>query len=293
MKILLCSDGTPASDNAAQLCRALISQCEATITLLGIAEQPVDEQPLRSALEKTAASLRMGKAAVEIAVCAGDPILQILQATTSDTYDLVIIGTRGRGPSDFYLRSARTYEVIKAIEPPVLVAIGDCEEVKRILVCTGGKHYIDSAVNLTADVAICAGASVTLLHVMAEPPAMYADLVALEEDVNRLIESGSELGLNLLAEKDTLEKRGVRTEIQIRHGIVIDQIFKQVREGNHDLIVTGSSQAHGFRYYIMGDLTREILNRANIPVLVARASVLAPVKNLWNSVQAIFGAGHK
>ena len=45
-----------------------------------------------------------------------------------------------------------------------------------------------------------------------------------------------------------------------------------MREGKHDLIVTGTSQARGpFRHYIMGDLTRGILNRADCPVLVARA----------------------
>ena len=57
-----------------------------------------------------------------------------------------------------------------------------------------------------------------------------------------------------------------------RHGLALDQIFAEVREGEHDLIVTGTSQARGpLRHYIMGDLTRGILNRADCPVLVARA----------------------
>jgi len=60
--------------------------------------------------------------------------------------------------------------------------------------------------------------------------------------------------------------------VRIRHGLALDQIFAEVREGEHDLIVTGTSQARGpFRHYIMGDLTRGILNRADCPVLVARA----------------------
>ena len=53
---------------------------------------------------------------------------------------------------------------------------------------------------------------------------------------------------------------------------MIDQVFAEVHEGNYDLIVTGTSQARGLlRHYIMGDLTRGDLNRANVPVLVARA----------------------
>ena len=58
MKILLCSDGTPSSDEAARLTRLLIGQCQAEITLLGIVEQPRDEQPLRAALETEAQLLR-------------------------------------------------------------------------------------------------------------------------------------------------------------------------------------------------------------------------------------------
>ena len=107
---------------------------------------------------------------------------------------------------------------------------------------------------------------------MAEPPAIYADLVRLEEDVDRLLASNSELGLGLRGQKESLEKMGIKVEVRIRHGLALDQIFMEVSEGEHDLIVTGTSQAKGaFRHYIMGDLTRGILNRADCPVLVARA----------------------
>jgi nucleotide-binding universal stress UspA family protein len=112
---------------------------------------------------------------------------------------------------------------------------------------------------------------VTLLHVMAEPPAIYADLVRMEEDVDRLLESKSELGTNLRRQKRELECLGVSAAVRLRHGIVIDQVFEEASEGDYDLIVTGSSPARGlFRHYIMGDLTRSILNHANCPVLVAR-----------------------
>jgi nucleotide-binding universal stress UspA family protein len=78
--------------------------------------------------------------------------------------------------------------------------------------------------------------------------------------------------------------------VRLRHGIVIDQLFDEVRGGNYDLIVTGTSQARGLlRHYIMGDLTRSILNRANVPVLVARAGAAKPARTLWKAVKALFG----
>jgi len=179
--------------------------------------------------------------------------------------------------------------VIKTVQPPVLVAIGEREQLKRFLVCTGGKEFIEQAVQFTGKLAAAVNASVTLLHVMAEPPAMYADLVRLEENVDQLLESKSELGTNLRRQKRELERLGVSADVRLRHGIVIDQVFEEAREGNYDLIVTGTSQARGLlRHYIMGDLTRSILNRASVPVLVARAGPAKPGRTLWKAIKGLF-----
>jgi len=272
MRILICSDGTDPADNPTRLGGLIAGPCQSATTLLGIIEKADDEQPLRAALESEAAGLRAQKIAPEIVLRSGEPIRQILAETATKEYDLVIIGARRKGSGGMYWRPEKTYEVIKAVPPPVLVAIGACDKLRRVLVCTGGKHYIDDAVKLAGEIASCLGATLTLLHVMAEPPAIYADLVRLEEDVERLLTSDSELGRNLRGQKETLEKMGLTVELRIRHGLALDQIFAEVREGGHDLIVTGTSQSKGtFTHYIMGDLTRGILNRADCPVLVARA----------------------
>jgi nucleotide-binding universal stress UspA family protein len=174
----------------------------------------------------------------------------------------------------------------------VLVAIGECKQLKRFLVCTGGKEFIEPAVQFTGKLAAAVDASVTLLHVMAEPPAIYVDLVQLEEDVDRLLESKSELGTNLRRQKRELENIGVSAAVRLRHGIVIDEVFEEVRRGNYDLIVTGTSRARGLlRNYIMGDLTRSILNRADCPVLVARAGKPKAARTLWKAFKGLFSGG--
>jgi nucleotide-binding universal stress UspA family protein len=289
MKILICSDGMPASENAIELTALLAGPLKAEITLLGVVEKSNDERPLREALEKQARSLRTQNAQPEIIVHAGEPIRQILDQTSKTSYDLVIIGARWTGATGHYWRSEKTYEVIKAIQPPVLVAIGECKHLKRFLVCTGGKEFIEQAVQFTGEIAAALGASVTLLHVMAAPPAIYVNLVQLEENVDQLLESKSELGINLLRQKKELGYLGVPAEVRLRHGIVIDQVFEEARAGDYDLIVTGTSQARGLlSHYIMGDLTRSILNRANCPVLVARAGKPKVTRTLWKAIKGLF-----
>jgi nucleotide-binding universal stress UspA family protein len=292
MKILICSDGMPSAETAIQLGGLLGAALKAETALLGISETSSDESPLRQALQKQAESLRGHGVSANIIVQSGEPVRQIADETAKTSYDLVIIGARWIGATGHHWRSEKTYEVIKSIQPPVLVAIGDCEQLKRFLVCTGGKEFIEQAVQFTGKLAAALHASVTLLHVMAEPPAMYADLVRLEENVDQLLESKSELGTNLRRQKRELERRGVSTEVRLRHGIVIDQVFEEVHAGDYDLIVTGTSRARGLlRHYIMGDLTRSILNRANVPVLVARAGPPKAGRTLWRAIKGIFGGG--
>ena len=120
---------------------------------------------------------------------------------------------------------------------------------------------------------------------------MYADLVRLEEDVDRLLQSGSELGANLLAQKESLERLGVRATIRLRHGLVLPQIFAEIRESNHDLIVVGTARSRGpFGHYMMGDVTRRIVNRAPISVLVARATKTDEIfhPGIWNALRKLF-----
>ena len=290
MKILICSDGTQSAQPAIRLGGLLAGPLKAETTLLGIAETEQDEHPLRDALHTQAQSLQSHGVSPEIVVHSGEPVHQILDQTSKSNYELVVIGARWTGAVGEYWRSKKTYEVIKTVQPPVMVAIDERKELKRFVICTGGKEFIEQAVQFTGRLAAATGASVTLLHVMAEPPAMYSDLVRMEEDVVQLLQSKSELGTNLRRQKRELERLGVSAEVRLRHGIVIDEVFAEVREGNYDLIVTGTSQARGLlRHYIMGDLTRSILNRASVPVLVARAGTPKPARTLWKAIKGLFG----
>lgn len=289
MNILICSDGTPASDDAAQLGGELARATKARVTLLGIVEKPGDEQPLRQALDRETNILRQSGVELGTIIQTGEPTAQILGETSARKYDLIVIGSRRKDHSGHFWQSQRTYEIIKAVEPPVLVAICKHDGLSRILLCSGGKRFIDDAVRLTGTVAAALHAGVTLFNVMAEPPAIYAHLIEMEEDVDALLASRSELGRNLAAEKKVLEKLGVSVNVRVRHGFIVDQLLNEIREGNYDLIVSGSSRARGpLQHYIMGDVTEAILENADCSVLVARSQPIKTAKGFWQSLAELF-----
>lgn len=271
MKLLICTDGSAQAENAVRFGGMIAEKSQAEATILAITEKPGEEDAVFDSLRRAQQMLKERGVSAEVITKAGEPIEEIVKRADETSYDLVVIGAVRKGTRGPFMMSAKAYKIIKAVAPPVLVVIGGRETIKRILVCSGGEKYIDRAVEFSGAIARGTGASITLFHVMAEPPAVYTDLIKMEEDVNLLLHSSSGLGENLRREKESLEAMGVSAEVRLRHGLVISEVFKEIRRGDYDLVVTGSSPESGnLRSYIMGNITREIVNRSECPVLVVR-----------------------
>jgi nucleotide-binding universal stress UspA family protein len=271
MRILICSDGSTQADNAISFGGMIAEATHAETALLGITERPAEEDAIFDSLKRGLQLLKDKQVSAELIIKSGEPIEEIVKRTQETSYDLVVIGALRKGTRGPFLMSAKAYKIIKAVEPPVLVVIGDRKSLKRVLVCSGGEKYIDKAVEFAGLIAAAARARVTLFHVLNEPPGALTDLARIEEDVNLLLHSNLDLGQNLRREKEALENMGVDNEVRLRHGLVLSEVFKEIKRGDYDLVVTGSSPIGGnLRTYIMGNITREIVNRAECPVLVVR-----------------------
>jgi nucleotide-binding universal stress UspA family protein len=271
MKILICNDGSEQGERAMRLGAIVAGACQAEVTLLGIQESPGASQELLDSLKRGQSLLEDKKIHAELITKSGKPIEEIVKRTRETVYDLVIIGAARKESRGAFWMSSKSYKLIKEVRSPVLSVAGKTTPIiNRILICSGGKRYIDDAVLLTRTIAAGLNASVTLLHVTSEPPGILAHLPRMKQDAEFLLRSQSELAQNLRREKETLEAMGVRTEAKLRHGSVLEQVLREIREGNYDLVVTGSALSRSFRTYVLGDITREILNRATCAVLVAR-----------------------
>jgi nucleotide-binding universal stress UspA family protein len=115
------------------------------------------------------------------------------------------------------------------------------------------------------------GARPTILHIVDPMPAMYTGLEQMEETLAEMLQSESEKARALMAAVQTVDATCTDSEIKLRRGIVADEILLEAAEGDHDLIVMGSSRVGtGLVRVLMGDLTREICVRSHRPVLVVR-----------------------
>ena len=290
MRILICTDGSQQAENAVEFGGLIAAACQAETDLLGITEHKGEEDAIFDSLKRGQKLLKDLNVDAEAVSKVGDPVDEIVKRTEKTEYDLVVIGAVRKGLRGPFMMSAKAYGIIKAVEPPVLVVLGSRKSLKRILVCSGAYKYIAKAVEFVGQIAKVSGAKVTLFHVIAEPPALYADLIRLEEDVDLLLKSNSGLSQTLRREKELLEKMGVDNELRLRHGLVTREILREVRRSDYDLIVAGSSRGRGVLVnYILGSITRELLNRANCPVLVVRSEEPTVIGRALKKFTAAFG----
>ena len=287
MKLLVCTDGSEQADRAVRLAADLAVACQANVTLLGIKETAGKSEPILAALARSQQFLENHRVVVEAVTKAGDPIDEIVRRTEDSNYDLVVIGAAWKGRRGPFSMSAKAYKIIKLIKPPALIVMGNPTGLKRILICSGGKGYIEAAFGLVSQIAQKTGASITLLHVVVQAPAIYSEFRAFDQDVELLLNSNTELGRNLRREKEALAALGIQTQVQLRQGFVLEEISREIGAGHYDLVVAGSTLSTGpLRTYVLGDVTREIVNRANCPVLVARHTTKPP--NLKERLRQLF-----
>lgn len=276
MKILFCTDGSRQAEIAVRFGAQIAAGCQAEPSILGITEKTAQEDALLKALLSAQGILREHDLNAALITRTGSPGREIIKHTAENRYDLVVIGASCKSPfrrllAPRWIAPMNAYKIIESVEPPVLMVFCDRPALHRILLCTNGTDYSDRAIEFAGKIALCSGSVVNLFHVMPKPPAIYSDLIRLEQDSHRVLESNSKLGRVLRHQKELLEELGVFGEVRLRHGDAPPELLKELQQIKYDLVVSGSWQAGDKqRRYVIGEVTREIINRAEVPVLVIR-----------------------
>jgi nucleotide-binding universal stress UspA family protein len=273
MKILICNDGSEQADRALGLGSTIAAGCGAEVTVLGIVEAAAESEKVAASLNRGLSILQDKKVKAELITRTGKPLAEIVRRTQEVNYDLILIGAVRKQRHGAFWMSSKSYKIIKEVKPPVMAVAGNTSSLKRILICSGGKPYIENAIQLTGEIAGGVGAEVSILHVMPEAPAIYAHLPRMHEGVETLLQSHSELGANLRHAQELLQARQVTAKVLLRQGPVLEEVLHEICERNYDLVVTGSALHRSLSTYVLGDVTREIVNHASCPVLVVRSLV--------------------
>jgi nucleotide-binding universal stress UspA family protein len=208
---------------------------------------------------------------VETKTAAGPPAEGIIQEAKGAEYDLVILGAPEKPTLAEHLLGSMAHMVLAKAPTSVLVVRGERAELARILICTGGKTYAKPAITEGVGLADALEAEVTLLYVTMAPPSMYTGLETMDEQLSEMLQTDTPEARHLRWASELVEGEGVRGELRLRRGAVADEILRETVVEDYDLIVLGAPLPKGpLREYLLGDVTKQVLSRSEISVLVVR-----------------------
>jgi nucleotide-binding universal stress UspA family protein len=273
MRILLCVAGMPYAEAAIGFGGTVARITKSPVTLLHVVRRNED----RGTGERVLAAARemLPGLTVDTRVRQGDPTRRILSEIEEGGYDLVVVGARQPIKLTQHLLGSVTQQIIRRVPISVLVARQARPSLEHVLVCTSGADVAEPVVELGAWLAGAANARTTLLHVSSPVPSMYTGLEELEETLPELLQTDTPLARHLRRGAKILARHQVTATLKQRHGVAADEILREALEGNHDLIVIGASGTAGrLREWLLGNVTRQVVEHALCSVLVVKRAVV-------------------
>lgn len=143
---------------------------------------------------------------------------------------------------------------------------------KKILVPTDFSTEADYALEAAARIAVKAGASIELLHIVEDLPQQtfspsgdYLPQSSMDKVfVMKLIERAHE---QLLIRMMDTKMAGISLTHEVKVGNVFKQIAQSISDKKVDLIIMGTKGASGMQEILVGSNTEKVVRFANCPVL--------------------------
>lgn len=259
MRVLIGADEHSNLEELLSYGEMLARATSGPVTVVAAAEDKADAEELAAYARETLSPHLSG---VNFLARTGRATEEILYQSRAGAYDLLLLG-EPRKPSA--RADANFREMTRRSWIPMLIVKGARASIRHILFCTAGGEPGKRDIIFGGRLARRAGAKTTLLYVEpATPPGLapgnFTRTMALPSHpwiVNHLEEGAL-----------TLRNQGIHVEVKERKGIVIEEILKEAKEGDHDLLVIGRHLEGSAVRFGGSDLMTEIVSRAECPVMI-------------------------
>jgi nucleotide-binding universal stress UspA family protein len=267
-KLLVCTDGSPASEGAINAAIHLGTLTAARVCLLGVINSPavygnipaipellaaLEEQALRRLHVYQEQAARAG-VTVEIAAATDISVSEaILAEVRARKPDWLIMGRKGLTGLDRLLMGSVTRQVIGQSPCPVLVVPRQAHlEFNKIMIAHDGSVFGEGAWRQTIPLAEKAG----------------SEVIAVSVARDRSRQSDCQMILQHL--EASAARHGISLQSLFLEGRAFDQIIQAARDEKVDLLVLGSHGRSGLARLLMGSVAERVTATVNCPVLVAK-----------------------
>lgn len=276
MRILIATGGSSHSEAALRFGAHILatSHTNKISTIITVIRGEVDRPQADAILARALVVLKPAVSNVQTKVRVGHPAEEIIREAEEDGYHLVIVGERQhhRLVTRFLLGSTAV-RVVEHAPCPVIIAKGKIGPIHRILLCDSGVENPALLNRFTAQLAdlVQGEEGMTILHVMSQMSAgPGVSGQQLRANTEELIEKHALEGELLERDIQILGRVRVHPQPKVRHGLVVDEILAETRDGDYDLVVIGAHRGEGWRRILLDDLAQQIITRLDRPVLVVR-----------------------
>jgi nucleotide-binding universal stress UspA family protein len=246
------------------------------LTLIGINEHKgapnFDEEihPLESVFSRAVALFQEKGLKYSLEIHEGQAE-EVIPKKAGEKDFLTVLTPLGRPPLRRLLLRRSFRQLMADIEGPILYVPSACIPPTHVLVCLGGLGYGTSTEELGLEIAGSVKAPVTLLHVVPPIDRDFPESRTVRENWDHLENTDSLLGRTLKKGLSKARKAGLKTDLKIRQGNVIEEIQAELSEGDYDLVCMGSlHSAHGLRQMYAPNVTAEVAESIGCPVLTVR-----------------------
>lgn len=265
MRVLLATDGSADSRASVDLLLGLEPDSGITATVLAVTPQlPLPGADLeappgveaddavdiaRAIVDTTCERLRSAGFDATPMVRYGNPVEEILAASTELGPDLVVLGMRGVGRLRRLLAGSVASSVARLATAPVLLA-QDPASLSVALIATDGSP----------------GAERALETFRKLPPSSINRAILLQVDSGSPAAPAQPLESAL----ESLRAAGLEVSLQTAHGNEVEQIVRVADETGATLIVLGASRHRVDNQPVLGTTANGVINRAPCSILIGR-----------------------
>jgi len=276
--ILLCTDGSPLADVAAEYAIRLAKQLGGRVTALYVIDVRILEGPLLADFSGALGAQPYAALLPRIEQIQREKAEAILKAVSSrcaaqgvqseavhrtgslvgtmlhyeTNADLVVLGQRGEHARWSEAMLGSTVErMVRASVKPCLVAPDRFRPIRHVLLACDGSAESNKSLRAGIDLAVKLQVEATIVTVCQNENKDAASEI-LQQAHQRAIDSG------------------LTAHAQLEHGNAETQILKLCERIGADLIVMGAYGHTRIRELILGSTTSHVLRKAQVPVLLTR-----------------------
>lgn len=291
--ILVAADFSEFSDSVIEFAFAFGRQCRARLTLAHVIEpfeeesdetiQPADyegwarkeeakiRQQAQPYLDKTGGD----PIGVDFVLLRGfNPADALLELLGKNRFDLLLIGTHGRGGLKRFLQGRVAERMVRMSPIPVLTVHRSFTNfsISRVLVPIDFSIPSRSALDAAAEISRACNAKVILFHVIEQDiyPSFYSEgeetIFDIDRNLPRIVRENLEEFVADSLEPDLVE------DYVVKKGLAHQEIVDYAQKNHIDLLVISSHGSTGMEYLLMGNTAEKVIRQATCPVLTVKSN---------------------